>query len=213
MSTIKVAVVDDHKLVREMWIKLLAEVKDIEVVAESDEFDEAIELIKQKKPDVVLLDINLKQSSGMDAVPLIRKFSPGTRIIGVSMHNQLSYAKKMLQMGAKAYVTKNSSHKEIIKAIEEVMQGRTYICSEIKDIIAEHVMVNEQEEPKVQELSVREIEIIKLIHAGLSSKEIAEKLFLSVRTVEVHRHNILKKLKLNNTVSLINFVNSSDLAL
>lgn len=213
MSTIKVAVVDDHKLVREMWIKLLAEVKDIEVVAESGEFDEAIELIKQKKPDVVLLDINLKQSSGMDAVPLIRKFSPGTRIIGVSMHNQLSYAKKMLQMGAKAYVTKNSSHKEILKAIEEVMQGRTYICSEIKDIIAEHVMVNEQEEPKVQELSVREIEIIKLIHAGLSSKEIAEKLFLSVRTVEVHRHNILKKLKLNNTVSLINFVNSSDLAL
>ena len=124
MNKITVVVVEDHQLVREMWVQLFAGKKEIEVVGESGTFADAIEMIKTKRPDVVLLDINLPESSGLDAVPLIRKFAPGSRIIAVSMHNQPAYTKKMLQLGALGYVTKNSSHEEIFKAIESVLKGK-----------------------------------------------------------------------------------------
>jgi two-component system invasion response regulator UvrY len=211
MKKITVVIVDDHKLIREMWANMFVVNSDVEITGESGSLDEAIEMIRIKRPDIVLLDINLSKGSGLDAVPLIQKFSPGTRIIVVSMHNQPAYAKKMLKLGAKAYVTKNSSHKEILKAIEEVMKGSVYVCSEIKDILSDQLLRNDTNEPDIKDLSSREIEIIKFIKIGLSSKEIAVKLEISTKTVEAHRHNILKKLKLKNTSSLINFINTTDL--
>jgi DNA-binding NarL/FixJ family response regulator len=183
------------------------------VVGESGEFDEAIEMVKTKRPDIVLLDINLSQATGFDAVPLIRKFAPGTRVIAVSMHSQPAYAKKMLQLGAKGYVTKNSSRDEILTAVSEVMQDRKYVCNEIRNIISEQMLNNQAAGPDVKDLSLREIEVIKLIKEGLSSKEIADQLNISVRTAEVHRHNILKKLQLKNTAALINYINTTDLVL
>ena len=210
MKKITIAVIDDHKLIRQMWVKMFADNSEIEITGESGTLEEASEMIKIKRPDIALLDINLPDASGLDAVPMIRKFSPGTRIIAVSMINQPAYAKKMLHLGAKAYVTKNSSHDEIFKAIEEVMNGRVYICAEIKNILADQLLLGEINEPTVKDLSLREIEIIKLIKEGLSSKEISASLNISVRTVEVHRHNILRKLKLKNTPSLINFINNND---
>ncbi len=211
MKKITLAVIDDHKLIRQMWVKLFADNGEIEITGESGTLQEAIEMIKIKRPDIVLLDINLPDASGLDAVPLIRKFSPGTRIIAVSMHNQPAYAKKMLRMGAKGYVTKNSSRDEMFKAIEEVMNGRVFVCAEIKNILSDQLLMGEINEPTVKDLSLREIEIIKLIKDGLSSKEISASLNISVRTVEVHRHNILRKLKLKNAPSLINFINNTDL--
>ncbi|HEV8282887.1 MAG TPA: response regulator transcription factor [Chitinophagaceae bacterium] len=211
MKKISVVVVDDHQLVREMWAHIFAGDEKIEVIGESGEFEKAIEMIKLKRPDIVLLDINLPPASGLDAVPLIRKFSPGTKIIAVSMHSQPAYAKKMLRLGAKAYVTKNSSRQEIFRAVEEVMNGSIYICSEIKDNISDEMLKGELNQPTIKDLSLREIEIIRLIKNGLSSKEIAVALHISVRTAEVHRHNILKKLKLRNTASLITFINTTDL--
>lgn len=204
-------VVDDHKLIRQMWAKIFAGNSEIEITGEGGTLNEAVEMIKIKKPDIVLLDINLPDASGMDAVPLIRKFSPGTRIIAVSMHNQPAYAKKMLQLGAKGYVTKNSSHEEMFMAVEEVMKGKVYVCSEIKDILSDQIMTGTLNTPNVKDLSMREIEIVKLIKDGLSSKEISSRLAIAIRTVEVHRHNILKKLKLKNTASLINFIHTTDL--
>ncbi|MEK7226668.1 MAG: response regulator transcription factor [Bacteroidota bacterium] len=212
MKKITVAIVDDHKLIREMWTKLFSDRMDIEVTGESGQLDDAIEMIKVKRPDIVLLDINLPAGSGMDAVPQIRKYSPGTRIIAVSMHNQPAYAKKMMQMGAKGYVTKNSSHEEIFKAVEIVMNGGQYVCTEIKNILSDQMLNNESDKPAISTLSLREIEIVKLIKNGLSSKEIASRLGITVRTIEVHRHNILKKLKLRNTASLINYISTTDLS-
>ncbi len=211
MKKITLAVIDDHKLIRQMWVKLFADNGEIEITGESGTLQEAIEMIKIKRPDIVLLDINLPDASGLDAVPLIRKFSPGTRIIAVSMINQPAYAKKMLRMGAKGYVTKNSSRDEMFKAIDEVMNGRVFVCAEIKNILSDQLLMGEINEPTVKDLSLREIEIIKLIKDGLSSKEISASLNISVRTVEVHRHNILRKLKLKNAPSLINFINNTDL--
>ena len=212
MSKTTVFIVEDHQMVREMWVHLFDERKDIEVVGETGIADEAVEQIKTKRPSIVLLDINLPGSSGMELVPQIRKFAPGSKIIAVSMHNQPAYTKKMLQLGAHGYVTKNSSHEEIFLAIETVMKGKTYVCMEIRNILSDQALQDEPSGPDIKELSLREIEIIRLIKEGLSSKEIAARLNISIRTAEVHRHNILKKLGLKNPASLISFINTTDLS-
>lgn len=212
MKKISIAIIEDHQLVREMWVQLFADKPEMEVTGESGELDHAIEMIKTKRPDIALLDINLPHASGMEAVPLIRKYAPGTKVIAVSMHNQPAYAKKMVQLGAKGYVTKNSPPQEIYNAIDEVMNGKIYLCTEIKDSLADEFIDGDPRKPGIKDLSIREIEIIKLIKEGLSSKEIALRLTISARTVEVHRHNILKKLDLKNAASLINFINTTDLS-
>jgi two-component system, NarL family, invasion response regulator UvrY len=211
MKKISVVIVEDHQLVREMWVQLFNGKTDIEVIGTTGEYEGAIAMIRDKRPDLALLDINLPGGSGLDAMPLIRKFSPGTKVIAVSMHSQPAYAKKMLQLGAKGYVTKNSSPEEMFQAIDSVLEGKTFICMEIKNIISEQAMQDESTGPDIKELSLREIEIIRLIKEGNSSKEIAAQLNISTRTAEVHRHNILKKLKLKNTASLISFITTTDL--
>ncbi|HMK03336.1 MAG TPA: response regulator transcription factor [Ferruginibacter sp.] len=210
MKKITVVVVDDHQLIRQMWTSMFANSDEVEITGKCGTLNGAIEMIKIKRPDIVLLDINLVRESGLDAVPLIRKFSPGTRIIAVSMHNQPAYAKKMLQLGAKGYITKNSPFEEMGKAIEEVMKGNVYICAEIKGILSDQLN-KEPGEPNIKDLTMREIEIIKLMKDGLSTKEISSRLNIGTRTVEVHRYNILKRLKLKNTASLINYINTTDL--
>jgi len=206
----RIVIVDDHQLIRQMWRLILADGGQVEIVGESGELKEAIEMIKALHPDVVLLDINLGLYSGLDAVPIIRKFSPGTQIMIVSMHTQSAYVKRTLQLGVKAYITKNSSKEEILEGIEVVMKGGIYICDEIKELNATEIL-NGDEIPGIKNLSLREIEIIKLIKEGHSSKAISQQLHIGSRTVEVHRYNMLKKLKLKNTAALINFVNNTDL--
>ena len=147
MKKISVIVVEDHQLVREMWTSLLEENNEIKIMGECGGFDEAIKMIKAKKPGIVLLDINLPKASGIDAIPLIRKFSPESRIIVVSMHNQSVYAKKMLQLGARGYVTKNSSPQEMLTAIDEVMKGNTYICVEIRNQLSDQLLKEESGRP------------------------------------------------------------------
>ena len=182
--------------------------ENFDVVAECGDGERAIELARDKRPDVVLLDINMAPMSGFDVLKMIRKYSPGSKIIGVSMHSQPAYAKKMLRLGAKGYVTKNSPRQEMLEAISEVSNNRVYICQEVKNILSDQLLNSDQVSPDINNLSDREMQIVRALKEGLSSKEIAAELNISLKTVEVHRHNILKKLKLKNTVSLINFINS-----
>ena len=177
------------------------------VVAECSNGEEAIEQAKQKRPQIVLMDINMTPVSGLEATRQIRKVSPGSKIIGVSMHSQPAYAKKMLQIGAKGYVTKNSSRDEMFKAIMEVYGGNRYICDEVKNIISEQIM-DDGPSQGINALSERELQIVKLIKEGFSSKEISSQLNISLKTVEVHRHNILKKLNLKNSAALVNYINT-----
>jgi DNA-binding NarL/FixJ family response regulator len=127
------------------------------------------------------------------------------------MHTMPAYAKRMLQLGAMGYVTKNSSKEEMIAAIIEVRNGKKYICEEVKNILAQQELDETGEEGDLNNLSRRELDIIKLIKEGLSSKEIAQQLDISLKTVEVHRYNVLKKLKLKNTAALVNFINAKGL--
>src|SRR4051812_4104423 len=209
MEKITILIADDHKLIRETWSYILNSDSRFEVVAECGDSEEAVELAKNKRPNIILMDINMTPFTGFEATEKIRKFSPGSRIIAVSMHSQPAYAKKMLQVGARGYVTKNSSKEEMFRAILEVHAGNKYICDEIKNIISEQLMDEKPEGPNVNTLTEREIQIINFIKEGFSSKEIATNLSISLKTVEVHRHNILKKLKLKNSASLVNFINSS----
>jgi RNA polymerase sigma factor (sigma-70 family) len=205
---IRIIIADDHLLIAETWASLINMDPNFEVVKVYDNTKSLIDEITEVKPDVAILDININPFSGIEATKMIKKLAPGTRIIGVSMHNQPSFAKKMMRNGAMGYVTKNSSKQEMYDAIKSVMDGQKYICAEIQKNITNQMLVDEDDN-KLSTLTEREIEIIKLIKNGMTNKEIAEQLFLSPRTVETHRARILKKLDLKNSLSLIKYINDS----
>jgi hypothetical protein len=205
---IRIIIADDHLLIAETWATLINMDPDFEVVKVYDNTKTMIDEITEIKPDIAILDININPFSGIEATKMIKKLAPGTRIIGVSMHNQPSFAKKMLRNGAMGYVTKNSTKIEMYDAIRTVMKGDKYICAEIQKNITNQMLVDDDDN-KLSTLTEREIEIIKLIKNGLTNKEIAEQLFLSPRTVETHRARILKKLDLKNSLSLVKYINDS----
>lgn len=208
MDRIKIFIVEDHTLLREAWKMALSVHTHFEIVGESGNGEEAVEMVKKLRPDVITMDINLPGINGIEATKRIRRILPGAKVLAVSMHTQPTYARRIMQAGASGYVTKNSSSDEMFKAITEVYKGRKYVCAEIKNILSSQLMDGAENGATIDTLSLREIEVIRYIKKGDSSKEIAQALFVSVKTVEVHRYNILKKLKLKNAAALVNFINS-----
>lgn len=211
MDKITILLVDDHKLIRDSWSFILNSDDRFRVVGETSDAEELVSLAKEKKPRIVLMDINMSPVNGFEATKLVRQYSPGSRVIGISMHSMPAYARKMMQIGAMGYVTKNSSKDELMNAIVEVNGGKKYICEEVKNILAQQELEEENGKPDLNALSRRELDIVKLIKEGLSSREIALRLDISLKTVEVHRYNILKKLNLKNTAALVNFINAQGL--
>ncbi len=209
---INILIADDHKLIRETWTIILNRDSRFKVIGSCSNSEDAVKMTGDLHPDVVLMDINMLPFSGIEATRQIREISPDTRIIGVTMHSQPAYAKKMLQLGASGYVTKNSSKEEMINAILQVSEGNKFICEEIKELISEA-----SEDPAMVEavntLTEREMDVINLIKNGNSSKDISIKLQISIKTVEVHRHNILKKLKLKNAAALIHYMYASSMSI
>ncbi|MEY3590244.1 MAG: hypothetical protein RLZZ466_764 [Bacteroidota bacterium] len=208
MGKITLLLVDDHKLIRESWSIILNADPRFEVIGETYDVDHAVEFVKTRKPDLILMDINMSPINGFDATKIILREAPDALVVAISMHALPAYARRMFQMGAKGYVTKNSSKEEFVSAILEVKAGNKFICEEIKNIVAQQELEDGGGHPDMNSLSKREIEVVQLIKEGLSSKEIAKSLTISLKTVEVHRYNILRKLKLKNTASLVNFINA-----
>lgn len=206
---ISILLVDDHQLIRDSWAYILNMEPQFEVVGSASNGEEAIYLAKTKKPRIVLMDINMAPVNGFDTTKVIRTKSPSSRVIGVSMHAIPAYVKKLMQIGSMGYVTKNSSRKELIKAIIEVDEGKKYICEEVRNILVEQQLDEAGKESDINNLSKRELEIAKLIKEGLKSKDIAAELNISLKTVEVHRYNVLKKLNLKNTAALVNLINAN----
>ena len=202
---IRIVIADDHKLFRQIIADVINTNPDFKVIAQCENTEEAIEIVRVHKPDVVLMDINIKPFSGIKAIEKIKAMSC-SKVIGLSLHSHPSYAKQMIRAGAIGYVTKNSSSKEIFTAISEAARGSKYICDEIKTNISDQLLDNGGEKPSVGLLTEREIEVIHLVREGFSSKEMASMLSVSLKTVEVHRHNILKKLKLKNSSKLVDFI-------
>lgn len=208
MGKITLLLIDDHKLIRESWSIILNADARFEVVGETNDVDTAFMLVKAKKPDIILMDINMFPVNGFDATKIILREEPQASVVAISMHALPAYARRMFQMGAKGYVTKNSSKEEFVLALLEVKAGNKFICEEIKNIVAQQELEEGGGHPDMSALSKREIEVVQLIKEGMSSKEIAKSLNISLKTVEVHRYNILRKLKLKNTASLVNFINA-----
>jgi len=211
MKKTTILIADDHTLIRQAWNLILSSDERFEVVGEAGSGEEAVQLVEQLRPDIVIMDINLPGITGIEATQIIRKLYPATKVLGVSMHTQPAFVRRMLKQGAMGYVTKNSSREELCKAILEIKSNRKYVCEEIKDILSEQMICKDEERNGFNSLSQREIEIIGLIKKGYSSKEIAEPLSITVKTVDVHRYNILKKLNLKNTAAMVNYINNSQL--
>src|SRR5437773_8594533 len=168
MRKITILIVDDHKLIRESWAFILNTDFRFEVIGEKSSGEEAITFVQSVIPDIILMDVNMKPMSGFEAAKQIRRISPGSKIIGVSIHNMPAYAKKMLKLGAMGYITKNSSKDEMVKAIIEVSLGNKYVCEEVKNILLKREMSGDTASPDMSILSRRELEVINLIRDGLS---------------------------------------------
>jgi len=145
MKKISIMIVDDHSLIREAFRCMLQQQDNFDVVATTGDSELVIELAREKRPDILLLDINLGPSSGFDIIKLLRKNSPLTKIIGLSMHSLTTYVKKMLKMGARGYVTKNSTLAEMTEAINQVHAGNIYICNEVKNILSNQTFSDEED--------------------------------------------------------------------
>ena len=208
---IKLFLVDDHRMVIDMWESMLAADPKFEIVGTSLDAEKALEEIKIQLPNVVLLDITLPGISGIELAKSLREKVPTVKILGVSMHTNIILIKQMLMSGASGYVSKTSSFDEMKTAILSINEGQRYICRDIKDYITNQVISENQIDPayRINQLTKRELEIVNMIKDGHSSREISEKLFISKRTVEVHRYNIFKKLDVNNITSLIRVTNQA----
>ena len=195
----------------DMWSALLGSDPRFEVVGYALDGESAMEKIRQQQPQVVLMDITLPGQSGIEVTKQIREQMPGTRILAVSMHNNTLLIKQMLVSGANGYISKTSSFEEMSNAIQTVANGQRYISDDIKDLITSQMINPELQTAaaKINQLTKREMEIVDMLKEGLSSKEIAERLFISNRTVEVHRYNIFRKLDVTNVVSLIKLINEN----
>mgnify|MGYP000644203176 CR=1 FL=1 len=204
LTNIQVFIVEDHQLISEAWKHLLKDEENITVVGTADNQNDAILFANNLRPDIILMDINLKQGNGIEATESICNTLPKTKVIGLSLHDDIAFVKKFLSVGAKGYLTKNTTKSELVEAINRVSNGDIFIANDLKDRYFSSMLMG-QEDDKKKELTFKEIEIVKLIAEGLTSQEIGDKLFISKRTVETHRHNILKKLDLPNAAQLISY--------
>jgi DNA-binding NarL/FixJ family response regulator len=193
----KIFITDDHYMVVEGIRSLLQNEQDIEWMGHAMNAASCLAYLQQHQPDVLFLDINLPDKSGIDLCREVKSKYPSIHIIGLSSFNQQSYIEKMTQEGASAYVLKNATREEIIEAIEAVMAGKTYMSQEAAAIIAQG------EDSKIPVITRREKEVLGLIAEGLTNNAIAEKLFISTTTVDTHRKNLLAKFEVRNTATLI----------
>jgi two-component system invasion response regulator UvrY len=207
MKNITILVADDHTLTREIWSSVLNSDSRFHVIGSAAVGDKAVRLITRYRPDIVLIDVTNNGLQGEEIIREVRKASSKSKILVLSPHSQPVYVKKAMRSGASGYLTKNSSWNEMTDALIEIYNGKKYLCNEVKNILAEKSIADEDEKTGINSLSERELEIISFIKQGLPSREIAKKLDISTKTVEVHRYNILKKLQLKNTASLVNFIN------
>ena len=218
MEKIRILIAEDHKLIRETWTFILNNDSRFIVVASCSDSSEAVEIAAIKNPEIVLMDINMMPLNGFEATAQIATVSPETKVIGLSFYSELLFVKKMFAAGAKGYITKNSGREEMYEAILAVHSGDLYVCEEIRkqgfDVHAVPVMdssnIGTLTDNSMGSLTNKEIQISQCIRQGLRSKDIAGRLSISIKTVEVHRHNILRKLQVRNSVSLVNVLNSKN---
>ncbi len=194
---IKVFIVDDHYMVVEGIRSLLQHEKTIDWTGHAMNADSCMAFLRQSQPDVILMDINLPDKSGIDLCKEVKTMYPGIFIVGLSTFNQQSFIRKMMDNGASGYVLKNATQQELMDAVNTVMKGKTFMSDEVSQVMRKSNTVS------VPVLTRREKEVLELIAEGMTNNEIAEKIFVSASTVDTHRKNLLAKLEAKNTAELV----------
>ncbi len=211
MNQIKIALVDDHKLVRNGIKSLLEEENDIAVIAEGSNGFEALEIVESHQPDVLIIDVRMPEMNGIEAVGKLQNINTNTRAIVLSMHDSEDYIIQSIKAGASGYLLKDTDKKEFIKAIHTVNNGGKYFSGDISNIIVSNFLQNSSSQPKKEEtlqdsdpfgLTKKEKKILSLILSGKTNIEIATILENSKRTVETHRFNLMKKMRVKNLMEL-----------
>jgi len=207
MKKIRVLLVDDHAILREGIKALLEKQDDIEVVAEAADGREAIPKVDQFRPDVVVLDISMPTMDGLESTRQIKRENPDIKVLVLTMHDNEEYFFQLLRAGASGYVTKKSVSRELVSAIEAVYRGESFFCpSMAKFLLSDFLRLDKAvEDTGQEELTPREREIVKLIAEGYTNQQIADLLHRSVKTIESHRSNILRKLGIHDSIELVKY--------
>lgn len=209
MDRIRVILADDHPLVLEGIRACLEIVETIEIVGTARDGAEALKLGHELRPDIVVLDINMPGVDGLDAIELFKDQLPETKLLILSMHDNKEYISTALSYGARGYVLKDVPTREVVAAIEAIHSGGTYFSSGVSDVL---ISAQQDEGAGTGPLTVREQTVLHSLADGLSNKEVAAKLDISVRTVETHRKNIKRKLGVKTTAGLIRYAIDNGLA-
>jgi DNA-binding NarL/FixJ family response regulator len=200
----RILIVDDHPLVRSGLRVLIDDEPDLQVCGEAADADEAIRVLDARKPDLVIIDLSLKGSSGLELIKRIKSRAPDVKMLVSSMHDESLYAERVLNAGALGYINKQEAMEKVIEAIRGILQGRVFLSSAMSDRFLHRLTKDQksQEPSAVGSLSDRELQVFELIGRGLATSAIAGQLHLSVKTVETHREKIKSKLKLTTATEL-----------
>lgn len=208
MPKIKVLLAEDHTIVRKGITSLLAGEADIEVVGEAEDGQEAVEKVEQLAPDVVLMDNTMPVLNGLEATRQIKKRFPEVKVLVLTMHTTEEYIQQFLQAGASGYLIKKTAPKELVTAIYAVYRGDSYLSPAISNLIIEGYLqqaASVASEDNYEKLTDRERQVLQMITEGASNREIAERLHLSIKTVNNHRMNLMDKLNIHNTAKLVKY--------
>ncbi len=208
----KLIITDDHQLVRQGLAALLGALDFVDLIGEASNGQQLLSLLKSgKKPDVVLLDVDMPVMNGLETLEHLARDAFGVKVIMMTMLNDRTVVQEAVSKGAKGFLFKNASANELADAIQKVSQGAVYLSSEVSMFLLQPESHNGKS-AAVQQLSEREIEVLRLIAEGLSSTEIGEQLFISPRTVDTHRNNLIHKLGVNGIAGLVRFALQNGLA-
>ena len=202
---VRIVLAEDHTLLRQGLRALLSTDSGLEIVGEACDGREAVRCVEKLKPELVLMDLSMPRMNGMEAIREIKNRHPQTRVIALTVHQQEEYLVTTLQAGAEGYVLKDATHEELVLAIQSVMAGNPYLSPAVSGKIITGYLERKNTTGSIasgQVLSPREREVLKLIAEGYRNREIAAELCISLKTVEKHRANLMKKLDLHNTAAL-----------
>lgn len=204
MAKIKVFLADDHKILRESLVILLSQKENIQVVGEAGDGQEAYRKITQLKPDVAVLDISIPRLNGLDLAVRLKSELPEVRTVILTMHKTEEYVTKALCSGVRGYVLKDNALEELIECIETVSAGKMFLSQDVTGFVVDGFLSGLRDTGlQTEGISSREREILQLLAEGKSNKDISEELNLSIKTVETHRANIMRKLNLRNLADLV----------
>ena len=205
--SLKIILADDHSIMREGLRALLEKQPDIEVLAEAENGRTAVELSRDLKPDVVVIDIAMPDLNGIEATRRITTESPGVKVIALSMHSDRKFVREMLSAGASGYMLKDSAFEELDKALRTVINNQTYLSLGIADTVVKDYLgnlVTKESAPSIV-LTKREREVLQFLAEGKTTKQIASLLFVSVKTIETHRKQVMSKLGIDSIAELTKY--------